>query len=336
MRLDYLHDFIDLANTLNFTKSSSNLHIAQSTLSRHILDLEYQVGATLFIRSTSNVKLTRAGKAFYEKATEIINDYDAIVDTLKMTIEDEFETVRIGGSTVQPTVNRLCTKLAGRSVAEGLPLRFEYGQTRSFSDESPFFTIDLLRSEGLDMVIEPLPQDSPFLQEFCSKPLFRERLLVFCSPDNPLAQRESLCLEDFLESTLVTLAVYQHCPALMSEPFRKVGLPGDHIKTVFIGNLLEIPEHLASLERNQVIALQEQFCQSFGFGQEGMHSTVCLPVHDERCIVRFYALSRCDDASDGIRDATALLDRIVEEYSHPAKAGEAWSSRLYEMPYAAV
>lgn len=60
--LDWLEDFIFLAESGNFSRAAQARNIAQPAFSRHIKSLEEWVGVELFDRATHPVSLTAAGK----------------------------------------------------------------------------------------------------------------------------------------------------------------------------------------------------------------------------------------------------------------------------------
>ncbi|MEQ1595140.1 MAG: LysR family transcriptional regulator [Casimicrobium sp.] len=59
--LDWLEDFLALAETGNFSRAALTRNIAQPAFSRHIKSLEEWVGVALFDRATHPVSLTAAG-----------------------------------------------------------------------------------------------------------------------------------------------------------------------------------------------------------------------------------------------------------------------------------
>jgi DNA-binding transcriptional LysR family regulator len=71
MELAWLEDYLALAETLNFSKAAAARHVTQPAFSRRIRALEDWVGAPLFQRTTHNVALTFAGKAFHDQAEEL-------------------------------------------------------------------------------------------------------------------------------------------------------------------------------------------------------------------------------------------------------------------------
>ena len=76
MTILFLHEFLTLAKYLNFSKSARALNITQPTLSRHILQLETELGVQLFIRDSQSVRLTEAGRFFVQEAEKIVECYD--------------------------------------------------------------------------------------------------------------------------------------------------------------------------------------------------------------------------------------------------------------------
>lgn len=71
MNLDYLKEFIALAETLNYWEASERLFLNQSTLSKHIKAMETELGVPLFERTTRKVALTEFGAALLPYAQSI-------------------------------------------------------------------------------------------------------------------------------------------------------------------------------------------------------------------------------------------------------------------------
>lgn len=73
-----LRFFITVADELSFSKAAKRLHISQSPLSYAIKQLEQQLNATLFERTTRQVSLTAAGHALYEEAAMLLSRHEEL------------------------------------------------------------------------------------------------------------------------------------------------------------------------------------------------------------------------------------------------------------------
>lgn len=74
MKIESLNEFIVVAHHLNFTSAATKLHISQSNLSKHISELEQELGVELIQRG-KQLKLTAAGMAFHDDAIQLHHMY---------------------------------------------------------------------------------------------------------------------------------------------------------------------------------------------------------------------------------------------------------------------
>lgn len=72
MELRVLKYFLTVAREENITHAAESLHITQPTLSRQLMQLEEELGASLFIRGKRKIILTEAGMILKRRAEEII------------------------------------------------------------------------------------------------------------------------------------------------------------------------------------------------------------------------------------------------------------------------
>src|SRR5690349_3236209 len=68
-----LRSFVTLAGTLHFTRAAADLGIAQPALSKHIHQLETELGLRLFHRDRRAVRLTREGELLVEPARHVLD-----------------------------------------------------------------------------------------------------------------------------------------------------------------------------------------------------------------------------------------------------------------------
>jgi len=111
MELRHLRCFLIVAEELYFARAAERLHIDQSPLSRTIKELEEELGARLFIRTTRSTQLTRAGRQLLEHVPRIFTALDQARDGVKSATNGFLGQLRIALSDgVTPT--RLSTLLA--------------------------------------------------------------------------------------------------------------------------------------------------------------------------------------------------------------------------------
>ena len=83
MELRHLRCFQAVAEELHFARAAERLHIDQSPLSRTIKELEEELGARLFVRTTRSTQLTRAGRLFLEHVSRVFATLDQARDSVK-------------------------------------------------------------------------------------------------------------------------------------------------------------------------------------------------------------------------------------------------------------
>lgn len=86
MELRHLRCFLAVAEELHFARAAERLHIDQSPLSRTIKELEEELGAQLFTRTTRSTRLTRAGQRFLEHMPRIFSALDQARDSVKSAV----------------------------------------------------------------------------------------------------------------------------------------------------------------------------------------------------------------------------------------------------------
>ena len=88
MTLKQLEAFVRIANNKSFTLAAKELFITQPTVSAYINNLEEELGARLFDRTTKEVQLSEEGDSIYLYAKEILELADKIQSSFSVE-EDE-------------------------------------------------------------------------------------------------------------------------------------------------------------------------------------------------------------------------------------------------------
>ncbi|AMN47113.1 D-alanyl-D-alanine endopeptidase [Steroidobacter denitrificans] len=83
MELRHLRCFVAVAEELHFARAAERLHIEQSPLSRAIKELEEELGAVLFVRTTRSTRLTRTGTLFLEHVRRVFAALEQARESVK-------------------------------------------------------------------------------------------------------------------------------------------------------------------------------------------------------------------------------------------------------------
>lgn len=96
MEFRLLKYFLMVAREENITKAANLLHITQPTLSRQLIQLEEELGVTLFQRSKHRIILTEDGMLLRRRANEIISLMEKTQQELTKECDDLVGEISIG------------------------------------------------------------------------------------------------------------------------------------------------------------------------------------------------------------------------------------------------
>lgn len=94
-----LQVFATVARRLSFTKAAAELHITQPAVTKHISELEKQLGCALFLRQGSRIALTEKGEELLRHALRILSLYRELNEAFPTDSASFCGTLRIGAST---------------------------------------------------------------------------------------------------------------------------------------------------------------------------------------------------------------------------------------------
>ena len=98
VELRHLRYFIAVAEELNFSRAAERMHMAQPPLSAAIRQLERDLEVDLFVRTTREVRLTVAGRAFLQGARRTLADAERAAEDAKRAAAGELGHLRIAYS----------------------------------------------------------------------------------------------------------------------------------------------------------------------------------------------------------------------------------------------
>ncbi len=194
MELRQLRYFTVLAQELSFTRAARKLHVSQPPLSFQIGNLETELGARLFDRTSRSVELSQAGKAFLPHALAVL-----------ARVEEARSHVKLVASGLQ---GRVKLGLSGSHFLGPLPSFIQQyraerpGVEIVLYEMRPADHLSALREGWLDISISRQPLSDGQLQ---SRLLWRDPVVAALPRSHRLASRKKLRLADLKNEDFVFL-----------------------------------------------------------------------------------------------------------------------------------
>lgn len=195
MHLSYLREYVALTRYMNISKASRELHMTQSNLSKHIRQIELEVGADL-VSHGNRLEFTPAGLYFLDQANKVVDLFDGISSKCR-----EIETADIDPLVIrQPTFNdagtlefyRILDRF--RSRYADVPVRFTLVRYASPSA--------MIRAESVDAhVIYEFGDVARIAGDYAERgflayPLCSEKFGVWLDESHHLAKQDAIEVED--------------------------------------------------------------------------------------------------------------------------------------------
>lgn len=183
MKLDTLgvQALIAVAEQGGFGRAAATLHITQAALSRRIQNLESFLGVKLVERTTRSVALTPIGGDFVPQARRLLGDLQAALVDIRET-----------GKALRGDVTIACVPTIGvqflPAIVKRYAERYPENRIRILDHSSSEVAAVVLRREaefGINMQAAAHPG-------LTALPLMKDRFVLVCRDDHPLARRTRL------------------------------------------------------------------------------------------------------------------------------------------------
>lgn len=209
----HLQTLIALRDSGSVSRAATWLRLTQGALSHHIKALEDFYGLQLFVRKSSPVTFTPAGKRLLEAA-------DAVVPILHQTTRDLTRLAKGAKGTLRIALEcHTCFDWLMPAVD-------------AFRARWPEVEVDLVSGYQSDPVALLHKDRADVALVSCQEPeggidfhhLFRYRLMALLANDHPLAQKAVLQPEDFADQTLITYPVPDDALDIIRQLLRPAGI----------------------------------------------------------------------------------------------------------------
>ena len=201
MELRQLAVFVAVAEEGSFTRAADRLHVVQSAVSASVRNLERELGASLFDRSTHRVALTDAGEALLPEARATL--------TAATAARDAVDAVRGG---VRGTV------LLGTMQAQGMRAIGIPELLAGFRHDHPLVQVHIRHAAGGSTEMATQVREGRLDLAFVSlaanelpgvelTPLSREPMMVLAPATHQLAKRTSIPIAALADEPLAEFPV---------------------------------------------------------------------------------------------------------------------------------
>lgn len=194
MTLQQIEYVAALAQEGSFSKAARKLSVSQPSLSQYIINIETQIGATLFDRGSTPIRLTAAGEVYLRSAMQI----KVIEENLKNEISDMANLLK-GTLHIGTTMFRAALMLPQSIVA--FCQQFE-GINVTVTEDSSQNLLEQVLSGKIDLFIGTGNYDHKLFE---TEPLSEERLVLAVPKNSPLnghLDGSQLSVEDIVNCSM--------------------------------------------------------------------------------------------------------------------------------------
>jgi len=211
MEIQYVREFLSLAETGSFFETAEQLFVTTSSLSRHIKALESEMGVTLFDRNTRKVTLNRYGKLFLPYAREFVRIDEECTRAFAADRHDRNSTITIG-SIPMMRAYRITDLLA--------EYQFSNKTTElNVLEGDPFNLLPRLKEKEIDFAF--LRDQGTLSEEFDKISFTEDHLCIVVPVNHPLAGRTVVGISDLKNEQLLMIGkdafMYKLCTDLCRE-----------------------------------------------------------------------------------------------------------------------
>lgn len=253
MDINRLREFLVLSEQLNYSKAANILFITQPVLSRHIRDLEEDLGGQLFVRDTHNVSLTEFGELCAAQLGDVVKTWDSSFARIRNAADTSADALSVGflDYAVRPFLTQFASWFD--TAHDNIEIDYSSGNLDDLTDA--------LIEDKLDLAfLTSVGSDSQQIKDLESELIYKDPLIAVFHASNPLSKKDSITLAEVSTCPLIVFSQtnnpYTH--AFHKRLFDEKGLfaqPVKEVKSIESGlfyaksglGVFIIPQHLSSL-----------------------------------------------------------------------------------------
>ncbi len=211
MRIEVLYEYMVVAHYLNFSSAALNLHISQPNLSKHISDLENELGVELLKRGKT-LQLTAAGTAFLEDSIQIHHKYKDSLQRCREIAAKTIEELTIQEPYIIDAMSEILYKAIMHFKAENPYITVKLATERGKK------SVESLMNDRLDIALTVDCNNKDWVEKKNNKkglifiPILEEPFVIWLHNKHPLIKKENITLEDLTDHTIIMTAARSFDP----------------------------------------------------------------------------------------------------------------------------
>lgn len=190
MQTEFLYEFVVFSKYLNFTKAAAELHMSQSNLSKHLRQLESEIGFPLVSNTNRKTRLTQEGNMFLGELVPMLNNLESLIERCANAYKDEASGVIVqeppfmdkAGMAIYSAVNAVKADYPGINIA--------------FSQVHKKDVLSAVESGAIGLAVVYSVDGSIDGGDVVGKPFMRSPAYVWLDSGHPLAKKETILVDD--------------------------------------------------------------------------------------------------------------------------------------------
>ena len=229
MTLTEMRYIVALARERHFGKAAETCHVSQPTLSVALKKVEGQLGAALFERTATDVRITALGERIVNQALRVLEEAVRLEELAGSAGDPMSGPLRVG--VIYTIAPYLFPKLipALHKYAPAMPLFLKEDFTANL--------IPALKAGELDVIVIALPFAEPGL---VAQPVYDEPFRVVVPASHPWVDRTDVVADELDGQNLLLLGqgncfrdqVLESCPRLAAPDTLEHSLEGSSLETI--------------------------------------------------------------------------------------------------------
>jgi len=240
MELRQIEHFRAVVDHGGFTAAARSVRIVQSALSTSIRNLERELGAPLFERTTRRVTLSEAGRAFLPHARRVLAEAEAATDAVSAVTGLHSGRLSIGMIQWLGPIDLPAELSAFHREHPGIQITVLNVPVDAL--------VQRLRSGELDLAY--LASDDGLPGDLVGRTMYREPLRLIMPPDHPLAGRGRVRWAELDDEPLVLFSEGSAVTAIVRRVYTRLGL-----RERVVGQVTQVDLQLALVRHGLGVAV---------------------------------------------------------------------------------